>query len=54
MLRHNMKVYHKHPDKLKYLNQDFLDVKPFDTDAILICPPWGGISTEHYATLPLD
>lgn len=43
MLRHNLKVYGKSPQKVKYINQDFLQVEPFQTDAIIICPPWGGV-----------
>jgi hypothetical protein len=54
MLKHNMKVYKKSINKLKYINQDFLEVEPFTTDAIIICPPWGGIDTNSYATCNLD
>ena len=28
---------------------DFLQVEPFVTDALIICPPWGGVNTESYA-----
>lgn len=43
MLRHNLAIYQKSPNVLKYINQDFLQVEPFRTDALIICPPWGGI-----------
>ena len=54
MLESNLQVYGKSPSCLKLINRDFLQVEPFPTDALIICPPWGGISTEHYASLPLD
>jgi hypothetical protein len=54
MLKHNMKVYEKSLSKLKFINQDFLEVQPFETDALIICPPWGGIHTEDYATADPD
>jgi hypothetical protein len=54
MLESNLQVYGKSPSCLRLINRDFLQVEPFHTDAIIICPPWGGISTEHYASLPLD
>jgi hypothetical protein len=50
MLRHNLAIYQKSPNVLKYINQDFLQVEPFRTDALIICPPWGGIETDAYAT----
>jgi len=45
MLKHNMRVYEKSINKLKFINSDFLLVEPFQTDALIICPPWGGINT---------
>lgn len=54
MLEHNLEVYGKNTSMLTILNQDFLDVEPFQTDAVIICPPWGGIETSHYASSPLD
>lgn len=50
MLQHNMKVYNKNLNRLKFINKDFLDVEPFQTDALIICPPWGGINTNDYLT----
>jgi hypothetical protein len=54
MLKHNLKIYGKNPNRLTCLNEDFLNVEPFQTDALIICPPWGGIDTEQYATHNLD
>ena len=54
MLQHNMKVYQKSLNRLKFINSDFLLVEPFATDAILICPPWGGVNTDSYATTDPD
>jgi tRNA G10 N-methylase Trm11 len=54
MLKHNLKVYGKSPNRVTCLNQDFLNVEPFQTDALIICPPWGGVDTEEYATRNLD
>jgi hypothetical protein len=45
-----MKVYSKSLHRLKFINSDFLLVEPFATDALIICPPWGGIDTHDYAT----
>lgn len=54
MLENNLVVYGKSPSMLTILNQDFLEVEPFATDAVIICPPWGGIDTNQYASRPLD
>jgi hypothetical protein len=54
MLRHNLTIYQKSPNSLKYINEDFLQVEPFRTDALIICPPWGGIETDAYATRDPD
>jgi hypothetical protein len=54
MLKHNLQVYQKSLHRLKVINQDFLEIEPFQTDALIICPPWGGIETQDYATLDLD
>jgi hypothetical protein len=54
MLRHNLSVYEKNPSRLKFINEDFLKIEPFQTDALIICPPWGGIQTEDYAGGDLD
>jgi tRNA G10 N-methylase Trm11 len=43
MLKHNLKVYQRSPPSLKFINMDFLQVEPFRTDALILCPPWGGI-----------
>ncbi len=50
MLEHNMKIYNKSLHHLKFINKDFLAIEPFQTDALIICPPWGGINTQEYAT----
>jgi len=49
MLKHNMRIYGKSVNKLKFINKDFLEVEPFSTDALIICPPWGGIGTDLYS-----
>ena len=54
MLRQNMKVYNKNQNCLTSINKDFLQIQPFRTDAMIICPPWGGIDCEHYANKDLD
>lgn len=54
MLQHNMKIYNKSLNRLKFFNQDFLEIPPFQTDALIICPPWGGINTNDYATADPD
>ena len=54
MMKNNMKVYDKSLNRLKFINSDFLQVEPFETDALIICPPWGGINTELYATTNPD
>jgi hypothetical protein len=54
MLCNNMQVYGKNPDSLTLYNEDFLEMKPFATDVVIICPPWGGIDTNHYALEDLD
>lgn len=53
-MKHNMKVYKKSLNRLKFINSDFLKVEPFATDALIICPPWGGIDTHEYATADPD
>ena len=54
MLKHNLRVYGKGIRKDNILNRDFLEVEPFRTDALIICPPWGGIDTMAYSTGDLD
>lgn len=54
MLRHNLAVYGKKEDKITILNHDFLAIEPFATDAVIICPPWGGPDTSQYASADLD
>lgn len=54
MLRHNLSLYQKSPHALKFINQDFLQVEPFRTDALILCPPWGGIETEAYGSVDPD
>ena len=49
-----MKIYQKSLNRLKFINSDFLQVEPFATDALIICPPWGGIDTESYSTTDPD
>ena len=54
MLKNNLKVYGKEIRSNNMLNMDFLKVEPFHTDALIICPPWGGIDTTAYSTSELD
>lgn len=54
MLRNNFGVYGVSPDKVDVTTQDFLDVKPFPADILLICPPWGGLDLAEYGWRPLD
>ena len=54
MLKENLKVYGKSKHLLKYFEQDFLTMPNFATDAIIICPPWGGINVSEYAKRNLD
>ena len=49
-----MKVYEKNMNRLITSNLDFLEVEPFQTDALIICPPWGGIHCEDYSTTDAD
>ena len=35
-------------------NDDFLKIKPFDVDLMILCPPWGGIDLRSYSFEPLD
>ena len=54
MLEHNMNVYNRIKNTLKIINLDFLKMEPFSTDAIILCPPWGGTKITDYATKDLD
>lgn len=48
MLKENLKVYGKKSEKITFKNFDFLKLAPFKTDAIILCPPWGGVSIKEY------
>ena len=49
-----MQVYGKQLSFLESYRQDFLKVKPFETDMLVICPPWGGINISEYSYRDLD
>lgn len=53
-MRKNLRVYGKQDHLLKYYEEDFLAIDPFPTDALIICPPWGGINVAEYAKADLD
>jgi hypothetical protein len=44
MLKNNLIVYGKSQNLLTIQNKDALKIKPYNVDAVLICPPWGGIN----------
>ena len=54
MLRQNLKIYKKPIKSLKYFSMDFLEMEPFETDLVILCPPWGGIDTNEYSSSDLD
>lgn len=54
MLVHNLEVYGKSRNNLKLKNRDVFDLKPFKVDAVIACPPWGGLSLEKYSYEDLD
>lgn len=43
MLKNNLSVYAKGLNQLTISTKDALKLKPYEVDAVLICPPWGGI-----------
>ena len=54
MLSSNLKIYNKNTKFLKTINKDFLQVEPFTTDVVILCPPWGGINLNEYTYKDLD
>ncbi len=44
MLKNNLSVYGKGLNQLTIYNKDYIQIKPFPVDAVLVCPPWGGIN----------
>lgn len=54
MLKNNLRVYGKGLNLLKILNKDALQIKPYPVDAVLICPPWGGMDITEYSHRDLD
>lgn len=54
MLRNNLSVYGVDQTNIDFNQQDFLEVVPFKSDLIVLCPPWGGTNLEMYATKDLD
>jgi len=54
MLKNNLKVYNKKPQSLSYFCEDFLQIEPFQTDTVIMCPPWGGIELSQYSYRDLD
>lgn len=43
MLKNNLSVYGKGLNLLTIQNKDYAKIKPFQVDAMIVCPPWGGI-----------
>lgn len=54
MLKNNLSVYSKGLNLLTIHNKDALKLKPYEVDAVLICPPWGGVNISEYAHRDLD
>lgn len=54
MFKNNFKVYEKSQNSFKFFCSDFLKIEPFETDALIICPPWGGIDLSEYSHRDLD
>ena len=54
MLKNNLAVYAKGLNQLTILNKDYAQIKPFKVDAVIICPPWGGIDVGEYCHRDLD
>ena len=54
MFKNNFKVYEKNQNSFKFFCSDFLKIQPFETDALIICPPWGGIDLSEYSHKDLD
>ena len=46
MLKNNMGVYRKGLNQIKLKNKDFFEVEPFKVDAVIACPPWGGLELD--------
>ncbi|MBS1889928.1 MAG: hypothetical protein JST59_01430 [Actinobacteria bacterium] len=54
MLRNNLSVYGVDQTNIEFMCQDFLNMKPFKTDLVILCPPWGGTNLELYDREQLD
>ena len=54
MLKNNLKVYEKSLNYVFPYMMDFLQIKPFKTEMLIICPPWGGINIAAYSHSNLD
>lgn len=54
MLKNNLSVYGKGLNLLTIHNKDYALIKPIPVDAVMICPPWGGIDISQYAYRDLD
>lgn len=46
MLKNNLSVYGKGLNLLTIHNKDYAKIKPTPVDAVMICPPWGGINVS--------
>ena len=54
MLKNNLTVYGKGLNQIKIKNKDFFEVEPFKVDAVIACPPWGGLELDEYSYKDLD
>lgn len=54
MLKNNLQVYGKGLNLLSIHNKDALKIKPYQVDAVVICPPWGGVNISEYSFRDLD
>ena len=54
MLKNNLSVYAKGLNLLTIHNRDYAEIKPCQVDAVLICPPWGGMDVGEYCYKDLD
>ena len=48
MLKNNLMIYDKSLNNIKIKNEDLFDLQPFKVDAVIICPPWGGMDVSPY------
>ena len=53
-LKCNIGVYGKKEFYIKENAIDFLQMEQFETDVMIICPPWGGVNVTEYSKKDLD